>query len=59
MEDEIERTRELMMETASCKGLNSCETVDISRKLDTLLNDYRAYKDRSGYISKYNNNYKS
>lgn len=57
MEDEIERTRELMMETASSKGLESSETIDISRRLDVLLNDYGsgAGAGRSGDISRCKN----
>ena len=58
MEDEIERTRELMMETASSKGLESSETIDISRRLDALLNDYRPGTGRSGDSSICNNNLK-
>ena len=61
MEDEIERTRELMIETASSKGLESSETIDISRKLDALLNDYRpdTGASRSGDISICNSRHKS
>ena len=40
MDDEIERTREMMIATASSKGLGASETIEISRKLDALLNDY-------------------
>ena len=61
MEDEIERTRELMMETASSRGLESSETIDISRRLDVLLNDYGLDRGarRSDNISICNKNHKS
>lgn len=35
--DEIEYVREVMIETASKKGMNAKETIEISRKLDELL----------------------
>ena len=40
MKDEIERTRKLMINIAINKGLAANETIEISRKLDRLLNQY-------------------
>lgn len=43
MEKDIERTRKLMIDTASEKGLSSVETLNISRKLDVLINEYEKH----------------
>ena len=59
MEDEIERTRELMIGTVSSKGLESCETIDISEKLDALLNEYLLGENWSGDITMSKKNHKS
>lgn len=40
LKDEIERTRKLMINIAINKGLAANETIEISRKLDRLLNQY-------------------
>lgn len=40
MKDEIERIRKLMIDLATSKGLGANETIEISRKLDRLLNQY-------------------
>ena len=55
MEDEIEFTREEMMAAASREGLTGKETVELSRKLDKLLNQFINYRDRGGYY-RYNFN---
>ena len=47
MENEIEKTRKLMIAIASSTGLNSNETLEISRKLDTLINQYESIKSFS------------
>ena len=44
VENEIEKTRKLMIAIASSTGLNSNETLEISRKLDTLINQYESIK---------------
>ena len=44
MENEIEKTRKLMISIASSTGLNSNETLEISRQLDTLINQYESIK---------------
>ena len=46
MEKEIEKTRKLMINIASSTGLNSNETLEISRKLDTLINQYEKYQSK-------------
>lgn len=40
MKGEIERMRKLMINIALDKGLAASETIEISRKLDRLLNQY-------------------
>lgn len=40
VEKEIEMTRKLMIDIASSTGLNSKETLEVSRKLDDLINHY-------------------
>ena len=44
VENEIEKTRKLMIAIASSTGLNSNETLEISRQLDTLINQYESLK---------------
>ena len=44
MEKEIEKTRKLMIDIASSTGLNSNETLEISRKLDVLINQYEKFQ---------------
>lgn len=46
MEKEIEETRKLMIDIASSTGLNSNETLKISRKLDILINQYESYQSK-------------
>ncbi|WP_066192746.1 MULTISPECIES: aspartyl-phosphate phosphatase Spo0E family protein [Gracilibacillus] len=41
---EIERLRKEMTEVALQKGMTSEESLQISQKLDGLLNDYQHYK---------------
>jgi len=40
LKGEIERMRKLMINIALDKGLAASETIEISRKLDRLLNQY-------------------
>lgn len=46
MEKEIEKTRKLMIDIASSTGLNSDETLRISRKLDDLINQFEKYQSK-------------
>ena len=46
VEKEIEKTRKLMIDIASSTGLNSSETLEISRKLDALINQYESYQSK-------------
>lgn len=48
LEEEIEHTRELMIKTASIKGLGACETIELSRKLDALMNHYETHVSKNG-----------
>ncbi|MDS9470417.1 aspartyl-phosphate phosphatase Spo0E family protein [Sporosarcina pasteurii] len=43
--DEIEQLRVAMIITANQKGFSSRETIDLSRKLDILLNELESDKD--------------
>ena len=43
---EIERLRKEMSEVALQKGITSKESLDISQKLDKLLNDYELNKHK-------------
>lgn len=43
MQKKIELTRELMINTALVKGLNARETIEISRNLDALMNQYDTF----------------
>lgn len=46
---EIEKLREMMMLTGCKKGLASHETIEISRRLDLLMNEFETYeKDSTG-----------
>lgn len=40
LREKIEFMRELMVNTATKKGLNASETIEVSRKLDALMNQY-------------------
>jgi hypothetical protein len=44
----IEETREKMFETANSYGLNSIETIKISKYLDSLLNQLECQMNESG-----------
>ena len=43
LEEEIEITRELMIDTVSKKGLGASETIKLSVKLDALMNQYEMH----------------
>ena len=40
MREEIELMRELMINTARKKGLNASETIEVSKMLDALMNQF-------------------
>lgn len=42
LQERIEEVREAMIQTAHQKGLQSIETVELSRQLDVLMNEYEA-----------------
>ena len=41
LEEEIELLREEMMNTANKKGLTAAETIEFSRRLDNLMDQYQ------------------
>lgn len=43
MEEKIEQIRELMIKTALEKGLGASETIELSKDLDELINQYDLY----------------
>ena len=45
LEEEIERMREAMMDAAGKDGLTADETIEFSRKLDNLINQYDKRRD--------------
>ena len=45
LEEEIELLREAMMDAASKEGLTANITMEFSRKLDCLINEYEAQKE--------------
>ncbi|WP_186669381.1 aspartyl-phosphate phosphatase Spo0E family protein [Sporosarcina sp. BP05] len=44
LEEEIESLREKMMDAAIKKGLTAAETVEFSRKLDNIMDQYEELK---------------
>ena len=56
VENEIEKNRKLMIAIASSTGLNSNETLEISRQLDTLINQYESLKVNLENKNKRNHN---
>ena len=49
LEEEIELMREAMMDAASREGLTADVTMEFSRKLDSLINQYEARKEELEY----------
>lgn len=47
LEDEIEFTREAMAAAAVKEGLSANETLELSRKLDGLMNKFEVFKTNS------------
>lgn len=47
IQQEIEILRRQMIESAKTKGYTSCETIQLSQKLDTLINEHLYYKEKS------------
>lgn len=45
--DEIEHLRETMIQTALKKGINAPETVELSRKLDSLMNQFDSFTEKT------------
>ena len=45
LEEEIERMREAMMDAAGKDGLTADETIEFSRKLDNLINQFDKRRD--------------
>lgn len=45
LEEEIELMREAMVDAADKDGLTSEETIEFSRKLDSLINQYDRRRD--------------
>ena len=45
LEEEIEWMREAMVEAAGKAGLTADETIEFSRRLDSLMNQYDALKE--------------
>ena len=46
VDKEIEKTRKLMIDVASTTGLTSNETLEVSRKLDDLINHYEMHQSK-------------
>lgn len=49
LEDKIESTRAAMVYAAIKEGLSAAETIELSRKLDGLLNEFDMFKSRDQF----------